>query len=129
MESLPASAECAEAAYLASAWEKCARQLTLNSLKTLQDFFDISCQILNNIIEHPDEAKFRTVKLSNKAIAARVVSVRGGLDFLCACGFTRITTPTRESAIALLDPSIDAELPHDIEWLRHETYICLRLIQ
>lgn len=99
-------------------WEKCARQLTLNSVKVLEDFLDIATTVLTNIIEHPDDEKYRMLKLANKAIASRVLPVKGGLNFFFAVGFVRSTKPSGEKIIVLNDPSVDVEIPEDIKWLR-----------
>ncbi|CAK9083334.1 unnamed protein product [Durusdinium trenchii] len=44
-------------------------------------------KLLNNIVEHPSEAKFRHLKTSNAALKAKVFDVPGAKDFLVACGF------------------------------------------
>lgn len=42
---------------------------------------------LTNIINKPDEDKFRTINLSNAAFQQRVAAISGGLEFLMLCGF------------------------------------------
>ncbi|VDD88276.1 unnamed protein product [Enterobius vermicularis] len=42
---------------------------------------------VQNLIEHPEETKYRRIRMSNKALKDRVLCVKGGLEFLLACGF------------------------------------------
>eukprot|EP00946_MAST-07B_sp_MAST-7B-sp1_P003149 g3149.t1 len=43
--------------------------------------------LLGNILQHPSEEKFRSVRLCNKAIQRRLCSVPGAIDMLAAAGF------------------------------------------
>ena len=43
--------------------------------------------LTNNVITHPEEEKYRTIKTSNKALQERIVKVTGALMFLKAVGF------------------------------------------
>jgi len=43
-------------------------------------------KLLQNIVDHPDDARFRVVKLKNKAISSRIVSVQGGVEVLRLAG-------------------------------------------
>lgn len=100
-------------------WEKCARQLTLNSRGTLENFLEVAAKILRNIINNPSEEKFRTLKLGNKAIQSKILSVRGGMDFFLACGFQRESTIAGEKVITIgADFCLTAELEQCVEWLR-----------
>ncbi|CAE7840763.1 CPK3 [Symbiodinium sp. CCMP2592] len=45
-------------------------------------------KVLNNIVEHPAEAKFRHLKTSNAALRAKVFDLPGAKEFLLSCGFT-----------------------------------------
>lgn len=42
---------------------------------------------VQNLIEHPEEPKYRRIRMSNKAFQERILPVKGGLEFLLACGF------------------------------------------
>mmetsp|Transcript_14119 Transcript_14119/g.33649 ORF Transcript_14119/g.33649 Transcript_14119/m.33649 type:complete len:192 (+) Transcript_14119:63-638(+) len=45
-------------------------------------------KVLNNIVEHPAEAKFRHLKTSNAALRAKVFDLPGAKEFLLSSGFT-----------------------------------------
>uniref|UniRef100_A0A914WEH1 PUB domain-containing protein n=1 Tax=Plectus sambesii TaxID=2011161 RepID=A0A914WEH1_9BILA len=42
---------------------------------------------VDNLITNPEEEKFRRIRLSNKVFQERVISARGGVEFLKAIGF------------------------------------------
>lgn len=42
---------------------------------------------LQNLIEHPEDPKYRRIRMSNKAFQERVGAAKGGVEFLLACGF------------------------------------------
>lgn len=46
---------------------------------------------LQNIIQHPDEEKYRKIRLSNRIFCDKVQVCEGALDFLLAAGFTEQT--------------------------------------
>jgi hypothetical protein len=45
-------------------------------------------KLVSNILNKPDEPKYRQFKSSNPAISKKVMKVPGGLDFVMAAGFT-----------------------------------------
>merc|ERR550532_2266796 len=47
-------------------------------------------KLLDNIISHPGEEKFRRLKTSNAALRAKVFDVPGALEFLQAAGFSEV---------------------------------------
>ncbi|VDO73186.1 unnamed protein product [Heligmosomoides polygyrus] len=51
---------------------------------------------LQNIIENPDEPKYRRIRMSNKVFQERVLSAKGGREFLSATGFKEALEPLRE---------------------------------
>jgi uncharacterized protein (DUF58 family) len=57
------------------------------SLTTLQ-------RLLQNIQDHPEEAKYRSIKRSNKAIQSRLLSIHGMLDILNIVGFRPLDSDT-----------------------------------
>ena len=107
-----------EAGEAAAGWEKCARQLTLNAPAVLQEFLQTATKILSNISAHPEEAKYKTLKLSNKGIESRVLAVKGGLQFFLACGFMCSVSDIGDKVITIADPSLEGEIEEDIDWLR-----------
>jgi len=57
---------------------------------------DVSaCQVLirllSNIIQNPEDAKYRRIRLTNPKIKTAVVDVDGALELLLACGFQIVT--------------------------------------
>lgn len=46
---------------------------------------------LDNIIQHPDEEKYRKIRLSNRIFCEKVRPIEGAWDFLLAAGFTEQT--------------------------------------
>ena len=51
--------------------------------------FTTLAKFCSNVLSAPGEAKFRRVKLTNPAVAARVGAMAGGVEFLETCGFRR----------------------------------------
>lgn len=46
---------------------------------------------LENIIQHPDEEKYRKIRMSNRIFADKVAPCEGALDFLLGAGFVEQT--------------------------------------
>ena len=44
-------------------------------------------KVLGNVVDQPLEDKFRKIKLGNKAVRERILSVAGGVEVLVAAGF------------------------------------------
>jgi len=51
---------------------------------------------LDNIIEHPDEEKYRKIRKNNKVFCEKVAPAEGCEEFLEACGFKRTQDGTGE---------------------------------
>ena len=52
-------------------------------------------KILDNILQQPYNDKVRKIRLQNKAFHKKVVSKKGGMDVLVACGFQLQKTPPK----------------------------------
>jgi hypothetical protein len=74
-----------------SIWEKCTRLFLLWTPSDLDDFLQIVQTISSNIIEHPNEQKYKELNLSKGVIQKKIVSRLGGLDFMCAIGFEEVS--------------------------------------
>lgn len=48
---------------------------------------DTICKYFKNIIDNPDEEKYRRIKISNKIFQERILSLEGSLDFFISAGF------------------------------------------
>jgi len=51
------------------------------------------CKYIDNILKNPGEAKYRKIRMSNKAFQERVASLEGVNDFLIGCGFEMKNIP------------------------------------
>jgi hypothetical protein len=68
--------------------------------KILESNFDQDSQacivtlikVIDNVIQKPNDPKVRSIRLANPVVAEKIV-LRGGVDYLVACGFLRQTTP------------------------------------
>ncbi|CAN7988614.1 unnamed protein product [Ixodes hexagonus] len=57
--------------------------------KVVEAGVDTLCKYLSNIVEHPEEDKYRRIRLSNKILQERVLPLEGASQFLEAAGFER----------------------------------------
>ena len=57
---------------------------------------------MGNIVAHPLDPKFHTIKLENKAFASRVDAVAGGKAILLAVGFV-----TKDETLVLENPDLE----------------------
>lgn len=62
-----------------------------NTKETYLEAVRILLLLLDNILTHPSEAKFRSIRVENKTIKERLLSLEGGNELLCAIGFQRST--------------------------------------
>lgn len=53
-----------------------------------QEAIDILSKYLDNLIAHPEEAKYRKIRTSNKIFAEKVAPIKGCVEFLEAVGYT-----------------------------------------
>ena len=86
------------------------RMFPLNTAPQCTTLFTILRKILNNVLTTPDDVKYRTIKLSNKIIAAKIVNIQGGLEFLRSMKFNRATLQ-REQLLIMQDEQLD------VSWL------------
>ena len=112
-------------------WERSARLLQSNTRAELFDLLDLLSTICKNIIDSPQESKYRVIKLTNKAIQSRLVGRKGGIEFLTAAGFV---TKTLDAAKVLQLDVIPGEeneqiteLEESLEWLRTTVDTCIKM--
>uniref|UniRef100_A0A6B2LJG5 PUB domain-containing protein n=1 Tax=Arcella intermedia TaxID=1963864 RepID=A0A6B2LJG5_9EUKA len=60
-------------------------------IPTLLATLETLSKVIHNILDHPDEDKYRKIPITNKAFAEKVTDRKGGKAFLLACGFLRKT--------------------------------------
>lgn len=63
---------------------------TCNPAAKVEVGVDTLCKYLTNIVEHPDEDKYRRIRLTNKILQERVLPLEGASQFLEAAGFERL---------------------------------------
>lgn len=75
----------------------------------LQACITTVCKYLDNILSHPDDPKYRKIKLSNKSLQEKVVKLKGGMEFLQAVGFQRslISSDEGENEFLVLPDEVD----------------------
>lgn len=69
--------------------EYVARLLALNPIADLCDLVDALGGILNRIIDHPADAQYRSLRVLNPRLRARVIDRAGGFEALLLIGFRR----------------------------------------
>jgi predicted helicase len=87
-----------DAEYNELVWERCKRLFLMNSPDALAEFSQTLSKMLTNIIDKPDDPRFRTVKASNASIKKKILDKSGGSEFLAALGF--VATVDQESTNA-----------------------------
>lgn len=66
------------------------REKVSNCVQTLQKYMD-------NIIQNPDEEKYRRIKLNNRVFQEKVAPLEGTTEFLEAAGFEKQTLPVNDT--------------------------------
>lgn len=56
----------------------------------VQTGVDVLCKYLNNIVDHPNEDKYRRIKLTNRVFEERVLPLEGAQELLQAAGFEKV---------------------------------------
>lgn len=120
-----------EADVASSNWEKCARILSLNKRDDLYDLTNLLQTLCQNILSNPEEPKFRTIKLNNKTIENRLLSRKGGLEFLAAAGFKTVVVDAVKSLYIEFEESNSAvklvELDDAQHWLGTTVDACIEM--
>ena len=65
-------------------------------------------KMVGNVVDKPDEAKFRTIKCDNEAFRKRVSSFSGGVAMLKAGGFVK---DELANTLSIADDDLDEALP------------------
>jgi hypothetical protein len=69
--------------------------------------------ILNNLLAHPEEEKYRRIRFSSQTLQKKVINTRGGLNFLYEVGFQKRVFEFQEFLV--FDPS------QDVHWQKTVT--------
>lgn len=68
-------------------WIQCARLLLTLTMPELQDLCQCLKKILQNLVSHPGEEKFSTLKFSNEYVKKHLFCYNGGKEILMGVGF------------------------------------------
>uniref|UniRef100_A0A336M5Y8 CSON009594 protein n=1 Tax=Culicoides sonorensis TaxID=179676 RepID=A0A336M5Y8_CULSO len=74
-----------------------------NTKDKIETCVETLIRYIENIINHPDEEKYRKIRMSNRIFQEKVEHVEGALDFLRAIGFTEQTIDDEKFLIFSLD--------------------------
>lgn len=109
----------------------------------LDDFCELIETIITNIVEHPNEQKFKELKLNKGPIQKRIVSRPGGLEFMYAVGFetisqddikllrfngTIVITTFLRPGFTYISDAFILELEASLNWLKYYLYNMLCII-
>lgn len=83
---------------------------------------------LQNVLENPDEPKYRKIRLGNKAFQERVESAKGGREFLTSVGFQSVTEGGEQFLVLSDEAANDiARLVEALEMLREGEAVPLKV--
>ncbi|XP_023022495.2 N-glycanase Pngl [Leptinotarsa decemlineata] len=68
-------------------YQEILNKLKKNQQKMYEETVRILCKIADNILENPENLKFRTLQKSNQTVTSKIISVSGGVECLKAMGF------------------------------------------
>ncbi|XP_048586779.1 UBX domain-containing protein 6-like isoform X2 [Nematostella vectensis] len=90
--------ECLENKYTEDPHSSAAQMIqTLNRDKErVKACVDILCRYIDNICKNPGDEKFRKIKQSNRIFQEKVLTIKGAVEFLVACGFESSTIPVED---------------------------------
>lgn len=75
---------------LVRGFDKSMEKLLSNSEDVVFNAVGLLFKILNNIVLHPMEEKYRKIKSSNASFSAKIHTVKGGTDCMRSVGFTEV---------------------------------------
>jgi hypothetical protein len=102
------------------------RYLLLNNPEELTDLQQTLATILGNITDNPAEAKFRSLRLSNKLVQNKIATRKGGFEFLNAIGFEMGVNDGGEKVLHLPESVEIASLQLALSWLNDNVATCLQ---
>lgn len=108
--------------------------LAANTKTDLFDLLELLTTLLTNVKDHSADAKYRLIKLNNKAIQSRLVGRKGGVEFLQAAGFvaktvdgTKVLQLDGDDAGLLGSPNVAAEAEDALAWLQAQADTCIQM--
>ncbi|XP_075165047.1 GDI interacting protein 3 [Haematobia irritans] len=102
--------------------------LNCNSKEKADDCVRTLTKYLENIINHPNEEKYCSIRMSNRIFSEKVRYIEGAIDFLNASGFREISIDNEPFLIwSKENIEQDYDLPSLLEALRNSEQIHLEL--
>lgn len=103
--------------------------LNCNTKEKATACIDTLKKYIENIIHHPDEEKYRKIRMSNRVFCEKVQPVEGALDFLLGAGFLETALDGEQYLIHSDDnaPGGIDQLNELLEALSHSEVIQLEL--
>ncbi|CAM9271289.1 unnamed protein product, partial [Ectocarpus fasciculatus] len=83
----PIASQPAPVAELTREFDQAMEKLLTNAEAVVQNAVGLLLKILNNIVSHPMEEKYRKIKSSNAAFASKVHTTPGGAECMRGAGF------------------------------------------
>ncbi len=87
-----------------AALEEACRILLLNDAAIFQLATETLFSILQNIVQHPSEDKYRRIRRAAKAFQEKLANAKGAVRLLKAAGFVEEGEGTDDAAFVLADP-------------------------
>jgi len=114
-------------------WEKSARLLMLNPANKLEEFIRVIHKVCKNISDNPQEAKFKSLKVTNSTIQNKIVAISGGVEVLAAVGF-RPSLDDEGVKVLRIPPDLDNEqlsssLLESLEWIDRTVATCIECVK
>ncbi|KAI6179913.1 UBX domain-containing protein 6 [Aphelenchoides besseyi] len=78
---------------------------TLNERTQINQGLTVLAKYIKNVLADPADSKFRCIKTSNKNYIEKILSLKGGPEFLKALGFLEQQDKNDESILVLADPT------------------------
>lgn len=107
-------------------WQKCARRLMLNRISDVDRVLTNCEKVIQNIILHPTEPKYRTIRCGNASFRSNVLDLPGGAEVLQAAGFEWSVNTEGEKIVVFGREGGEVHLTDALLWLRSTVDTCKR---
>ncbi|XP_014272254.1 UBX domain-containing protein 6 [Halyomorpha halys] len=95
---------------------------SLNTAKESEECVKVLEKYVRNLIDFPDNDKYRCIRLANPVLSEKVIGIEGGLDFLFAIGFkTALGGKDNAEPYLIYNPSKAIDLESMVKSLRSVT--------
>lgn len=69
----------------------CFKELMSNDRKQFMETSEIILKFANNLLNFPDNKKYRSIRIGNKVFQEKLLPVMGGVECLFAMGFEEVS--------------------------------------